>query len=67
MIKKSVEKSLLATTTIINITPDNITDMLGWTTQIINDLKDLWLLVVGLLLGVSVIILVIRALRGSKD
>jgi hypothetical protein len=58
---------ILFTSTIVNITETNITDMLGWTTSIIDDLKGIWLLILGILLGVSVLIIVIRALRGSND
>jgi nucleoside recognition membrane protein YjiH len=57
----------LLTTTIINITSENMSDMLGWTTLLIDELKPFWILIVGILLGVTVIMIIIRAIRGSKD
>ena len=58
---------ILFTSTIINITGDNINEMLGWTTTIIDNLKALWLLIVGVLLGITVLVIVLRAVRGDKE
>lgn len=52
----------LFTTTIINITDGDISDMLGWTTTIIDNLKSMWLLIVGVLLGITILAIVIRIL-----
>lgn len=49
-----------ATSTLINITPEDISEMLGWTTAIIDQLKPFWLLIVGILLGVAVLGIIIR-------
>lgn len=58
---------ILFTSTIINITGENMTEMLGWTTGIIDDLKSLWLLIIGILLGITVLVIILRAIRGDKD
>jgi hypothetical protein len=57
----------LLTSTIINITPTDISDMLGWTTSIINDLKGMWLLILGIFLGLTVLVIIVKALKGRGD
>lgn len=57
----------MPTSTLINITPSDITDMLGWAFNIIDSLKVLWLILIGIFLGLTVIIIIIRAVRGDKD
>lgn len=55
--------SIFTTTAIIPISSDDVNDMLGWASQIIVDLKLLWLAVVGVILGVVVIAVILRELK----
>jgi len=55
---------LLLTATFFDITPENITEMLGYTKDLITDLTPIMLPIIAIGLGLIIFYAVIKAIRG---
>lgn len=53
----------MATATIIEITDADISNLFTWTFEIINQLKPLWVPIVGVLLGITIFAIILSYLR----
>jgi phosphotransferase system glucose/maltose/N-acetylglucosamine-specific IIC component len=65
MIEKKDLIKFFSTSSLITISQGDIDSMIGWAWQIIDDLKILWLTIIGILLGITVLVIVLRAIRGK--
>lgn len=62
----SAKICLGTTTQLINITLDDIDYMLSWAFQIISDFKLLWLVIIGIILGLTALGIIMWIMRGKE-
>lgn len=56
----------MTTSQLFNLTDEDIISMIDWAFSVINDLKILWLAIIGILLGLTVFVIILRAIRGKE-